>query len=100
MKPNKAIWVLAVIMLSALLTASIIGCKEKKANVERSTSTSSEDYSEQTNEKWYDDEQESDDEPGDPDEEPNMPGEDPNVGPNLPEQEPNEPPEEPNEQWL
>ena len=98
--------------------AGIISYKGKKGNVERSTGTSSEDYSyeqpesldesdviseedsgiegysEKTDEKWYEgDEQE-------PDDEPNTPEEDPNNEPNLPDEEPNESQEEPNEQWL
>jgi len=123
MKRGKIIRASAVVMI-CILMAGIIGCKEKKANVERSTGTSSEDYSydqpesldesdviseegseiegysEKTNEKWYDDEQESDDEPEYPNKEPNLSEWDPNDEPNLPEQEPNESPEEPNKQWL
>jgi len=118
MKLGKTIWFLAVVLICILMTC-IIGCKNKKADVERSPNTSSEENlynqqteslnesdviseedSEQTNEKWYDNEQESDDEPEDPNKEPNLSEWDPNDEPNLPEQEPNESPEELNKQWL
>jgi uncharacterized protein YxeA len=94
MKPGKIILV-SVVGVLCILMAGMIGCKEKKANVERSTDTSPEDYSyeqsesldesdviseegseiegysEKTNKKLYEeDEQEPDDEPNTPEENP------------------------------
>ncbi len=95
MKPREIIWISAVFM-NCILIAGIVGCKEKDANIAKSTSTSSEhtefltesaviaeddfvleDYSEQTINKWpQEDEQE-------PEDETNMPDEDPNDTPNI-----------------
>ena len=116
MKPVKIIWVSAVVVL-CILMAGIVGCKNKKADVRKSTGTSSEDTeflnesdviseedfeiegSKQASKKWYDDDEQE------PDDEPNISEDEPNAEPNLPEDEPNVPedpnrwPEDPNEGW-
>ena len=124
MKHGKVIRTSAIVMICALVVV-VTGCKGKKANVERTTGTSSEDYSyeqpesldesdviseedsqiegysEKANEKWHEeDEQEPNDELEDSNDEPNVPEEEPNNEPNLPDEEPNESQEEPNELWL